>query len=55
MYLAFKNVKVVNSVNSGHRCKAEVWMMFVEVKMQQDKCRSYNYKLNCKKPKKERI
>ena len=46
MYLESKIPKsAFKKVNSGQKAKTKVPMIFLEVKMQQDRCR---YKLNCK-------
>ena len=54
MYLAFKNLKKrVKKVNNGQKTKSNVPINFFDVTETEDKARSCNYKLNCKKQVKE--
>ena len=43
-----KKKKTVKKVSSSQKAKSKVRMMFCDVKMQQDRCRWFNYKLNWK-------
>ena len=52
MYLDFKNLKTRSKKGTQWKAKSKVRMTFFEVKMEQDRCRYCNYKLNCKKQKK---
>ena len=38
-------------MNSGQKAKSKIRMMFFEFKIQEDRCRGRNQKVNCKKKK----
>ena len=50
MFLAFRNLKISsNKVNTGHKAKSKLPMMFFDVKKLQDKCGSWQLQVHLQK------